>query len=77
MHLLSTYINTALIPLASSSLTVRREMTNYCATNISLLEKKVNAIVQVTHESNPPESERLNLSDSEHNVTSTLKTEEK
>jgi hypothetical protein len=51
IHLLSAYINTALIPLASSSLTIRREMTNYSTTNISALEKKVNAIFQVTHES--------------------------
>ena len=51
IHLLSAYINTALIPLASSSLTIRREMTNYSMTNISALEKKVNSIFQVTHES--------------------------
>jgi exocyst complex component 5 len=50
-HLLSAYISTALIPLASSSLTIRREMTNYSTTNISGLEKKVNNIFQVTHES--------------------------
>jgi exocyst complex component 5 len=53
MHLLSAYINTALIPLASSSLTIRREMTNYSTKNISLLEKKVNSIFQITHESRP------------------------
>jgi Exocyst complex component Sec10 len=51
IHLLSAYSNTALIPLASSSLTIRREMSNYCITNISALEKKVNAIFQATHES--------------------------
>jgi len=51
IHLLSTYINTALIPLASSSLTVRREMVNYSSTNISNLEKKVNSIFQMTHDS--------------------------
>jgi hypothetical protein len=40
-----------LIPLASSSLTIRRDMTNYYTTNISALEKKVNNIFQVTNES--------------------------
>jgi len=77
MHLVSTYINTALIPLASSSLTIRREMINYCVTNISLLEKKVNSIFQVTHESNTAISQRLIVSDYKRNITSTLKTEEK
>lgn len=51
IHILSAYISTALIPLASSSLTVRRDMTNYYTTNISALEKKVNNIFQVTNES--------------------------
>jgi exocyst complex component 5 len=51
MHLLSAYINTALISLASSSLTIRKDMTTYYMTNISALEKKVNNIFQVTHES--------------------------
>jgi len=53
IHLLNAYINTALIPLASSSLTIRRDMTNYCTTNISALEKKVNSIFQIVYESNP------------------------
>jgi exocyst complex component 5 len=51
IHILSAYINTALIPLASYSLTVRRDMTSYYTTNISALEKKVNNIFQVTNES--------------------------
>jgi exocyst complex component 5 len=51
IHLLNAYINTALIPLASSSLTIRRDMTNYCSTNISALEKKVNSIFQTVFES--------------------------
>lgn len=50
IHLLNAYINTALIPLASSSLTIRRDMTNYCTTNISALEKKVNSIFQIIYE---------------------------
>jgi exocyst complex component 5 len=53
IHILSAYINTALIPLASSSLTIRRDMTNYCMANISALEKKVNNIFQVTNDSMP------------------------
>ena len=53
IHLLNAYINTALIPLASSSLTIRRDMTNYCTTNISALEKKVNSIFQTVYESTP------------------------
>jgi hypothetical protein len=56
IHLLSAYINTALIPLASSSLTVRREMVNYTSMNIGNLEKKVNSIFQITHESKMPSS---------------------
>jgi len=51
IHFLSAYINTALIPLASSSLTIRRDMTNYYMTNISALEKKVNGIFKTTNES--------------------------
>ena len=51
IHILIAYINTALIPLASSSLTIRRDMTNYFMTNITALEKKVNSIFQMTSES--------------------------
>lgn len=51
IHLLSAYVNTALLPLASSSLTIRRDMTKYFSTNLSMLEKKVNGIFQATHDS--------------------------
>ena len=51
IHLVSAYVNTALLPLASSSLTIRRDMTKYFSTNLSMLEKKVNSIFQATHES--------------------------
>jgi exocyst complex component 5 len=40
----------ALIPLASSNITIRRDMTNYSSTNISALEKKVNHIFQAAYE---------------------------
>lgn len=59
IHLLTAYINTALIPLASSSLTVRRDMTNYYMANISALEKKVNNIFQITNDSMPMISRML------------------
>jgi len=51
-------------------------MSNYTATNISALEKKVNNIFQMTYESTPPS----NLSDSSypfHDVSSTVETEKK
>jgi exocyst complex component 5 len=75
-HLLSAYINTALIPLASSSLTVRREMVNYSSTNISNLEKKVNSIFQITHDSMSLECLFLMLSYCKYNNLSAFKTEE-
>ncbi|BFZ62159.1 Exocyst complex component 5 [Saitoella coloradoensis] len=48
LQLLRSYIDTALIPLAASSLTLRREMANYTNNNIALLENKINNLVQKT-----------------------------
>ncbi|KAF8475948.1 exocyst complex component Sec10-like protein [Kalaharituber pfeilii] len=48
MHLMFSFINTALIPLASASLTVRREMTILTNSSIAGLEAKINAIIQKT-----------------------------
>lgn len=48
MHLMFTFINTALIPLASTSLTVRREMTILTNSSLSAMESKVNTLIQKT-----------------------------
>lgn len=45
-HLWQTYSSGALLPLAGSSVTVRREMVAYNQTNLSRAEGKVNAIIQ-------------------------------
>lgn len=48
MHLMFSFITTALIPLASSALTVRREMTILTNASIAGLESKINAVEQKT-----------------------------
>lgn len=48
MHLMFSFINTALIPLASTSLTVRREMMILTNASIAGLESKINAVIQKT-----------------------------
>ncbi|KAM0751654.1 Sec10-domain-containing protein [Meredithblackwellia eburnea MCA 4105] len=51
MHLWQRYISTALVPLAGSSVTVRREMTIFNNHVVVRIEGKVNAIVQRTMDS--------------------------
>ncbi|KAL7269154.1 Exocyst complex component 5 [Rhizina undulata] len=46
MHLMFTFINTALVPLSQTSLTVRREMVKLTNTTLASLEQKINAIIQ-------------------------------
>ena len=48
MHLMFSFINTALIPLASASLTVRREMMILTNASVAGLESKINAVIQKT-----------------------------
>lgn len=48
MHLWQRYISTALVPLAGSSVTVRREMVIFNNHVVVRIEGKVNAIVQRT-----------------------------
>jgi len=48
MHLMFSFINTALIPLSQTSLTVRREMVKQSNNTLASLESKVNNIVQKT-----------------------------
>lgn len=48
MHLWQRYINTALVPLAGSSVTVRREMSIFNNHVVVRIEGKVNQIVQRT-----------------------------
>lgn len=45
-HLWQQYVNMALIPLASSSVTVRREMVVYNNQSISRLEGQANSLMQ-------------------------------
>lgn len=51
MHLMFSFINTALIPLASASLTVRREMSILTNTSLASMESKVNSVIQKTIDS--------------------------
>lgn len=48
MHLMITCINTVLIPLAASNVTVRRSMEHTTSYAVSRMEDKVNSIVQRT-----------------------------
>lgn len=48
MHLMFSFINTALIPLASASLTVRREMMILTNASVAGLESKINKVIQKT-----------------------------
>ena len=48
MHLMITCINTVLIPLAASNITVRRGMEHTTSSAISRMEDKVNSIMQRT-----------------------------
>ncbi|CCX34869.1 exocyst complex component Sec10-like protein [Pyronema domesticum] len=48
MHLMFSFINTALIPLSQTSLTTRREMVKVTNTTITSLEQKINTIIQKT-----------------------------
>jgi exocyst complex component 5 len=45
-HLWQQYVNTALLPLASSSLTIRREMVVYNNQTVSRVEGAANSLVQ-------------------------------
>jgi hypothetical protein len=48
MHLMFSFINTALIPLSQTSLTTRREMVKLSNTTLASLETKINNIIQKT-----------------------------
>lgn len=48
MHLMFSFINTALIPLSQTSLTTRRDMTKLSNSTLTTLEQKVNTIIQKT-----------------------------
>lgn len=57
MHLWSRYISTAIVPLAGTSVTVRREMGIFNNHVVVRIEGKVNSIVQsATDGSSPPPS---------------------
>jgi hypothetical protein len=51
MHLMFSFINTALIPLSQTSLTTRREMSKLTNTTLAGLEQKVNKVIQRTIDS--------------------------
>ena len=48
MHLLSTFIHTILLPLATSNISIRKEMTRSTTQTLESLENKVNTILQHT-----------------------------
>lgn len=48
MHLMFSFINTALNPLSQTSLTTRREMIKLTNTTLASLEQKINTIIQKT-----------------------------
>jgi hypothetical protein len=48
MHLMFSFINTALVPLSQTSLTNRREMVKLSNTTLANLEQKINNIIQKT-----------------------------
>ncbi|CAZ82768.1 unnamed protein product [Tuber melanosporum] len=48
MHLMFSFINTALIPLSQTSLTTRREMGKLTNTTLMSLEQKINNVIQRT-----------------------------
>lgn len=50
MHLMFSFINTALIPLSQISLTTRREMVKLTNIMLASLEQKINTILQKTVE---------------------------
>lgn len=51
MHLWQHYVNTALLPLASPSVTVRREMAIFNNHNMIRMEGKINTLVSKTTDS--------------------------
>jgi exocyst complex component 5 len=54
-HLWQQYVNIALMPLSSSSVTVRREMVIFNTQTINRIEGTANALVQrVTDSMSPP-----------------------
>ncbi|CAZ81646.1 unnamed protein product [Tuber melanosporum] len=48
MHLMFSFINTALTPLSQTSLTIKREMIKLTNSTLSALEQKVNGVIQRT-----------------------------
>ncbi|PWW74402.1 exocyst complex component Sec10 [Tuber magnatum] len=48
MHLMFSFVNTALIPLSQTSLTTRREMGKLTNTTLMSLEQKINNVIQRT-----------------------------
>lgn len=68
MHLMFSFINTALIPLSQTSLTTRREMSKLTNNTLAGLERKINCVIQRTIDSmysqghsSPLAVERLNV----------------
>jgi hypothetical protein len=51
MHLMFSFINTALTPLSQTSLTIKREMIKLTNSTLSALEQKVNGVIQRTIDS--------------------------
>lgn len=54
MHLMFSFINTALIPLSQTSLTTRRDMSKLSTSTLSNLEQKINTIIQKTIDGTTP-----------------------
>lgn len=48
MHLMVTCVNTVLLPLAASNITIRREMEKRTNTAVSQMEDKINSVLQHT-----------------------------
>ncbi|KAI9783881.1 MAG: Exocyst complex component 5 [Peltula sp. TS41687] len=48
MHLMVTCVNTVLLPLAASNITIRREMEKRTTTALNRMEEKINGIIQLT-----------------------------
>ncbi|KAL0631485.1 Exocyst complex component 5 [Maublancomyces gigas] len=61
MHLMFSFINTALIPLTQTSLTVRREMSKLTNTTLASLEQKVNSVIQRTVDNFKPKDDEVSL----------------
>jgi hypothetical protein len=70
-HLWQQYINVALLPLASSSVTVRREMVHYNTQTLNRIETTINGVLQrLTDGKNRlcTNFDRVNIPSSDHRV---------